>query len=62
MVSDREIDDSCQLSSFCFEHVNNSLANYSRLAIATDWFNKGHAVCYHVYVIMHVKDPQISEV
>ena len=26
-------------------------------ASATDWFNKGHAMCYHVYVIMHVKDP-----
>ena len=24
---------------------------------ATDWFIKGHVMCYHVYVIMHVKDP-----
>ena len=23
---------------------------------AEDWFNKGHAMCNHVYVIMHVKD------
>ena len=26
-------------------------------ASATDWFNKGHAKYYHVYGIMHVKDP-----
>ena len=25
--------------------------------IAADWFNKGHAICYHVYVTMHVNDP-----
>ena len=28
-------------------------------ANATDWFIKGSAKCYHVYVIMHVKDPQL---
>ena len=26
-------------------------------ASAFDWFNKGHAMCYYVCVIMHVKDP-----
>ena len=31
-------------------------------ARATDWFNKGHAMCYHVYVIMHVKDTDLSVV
>ena len=26
-------------------------------ASAVDWFIKSNAMCYHVYVIMHVKDP-----
>ena len=26
-------------------------------ASAADWFNEGRSMCYHVYVIMHVKDP-----
>ena len=26
-------------------------------ANAANWFNKGHAMCHHVYVMMHVKDP-----
>ena len=25
-------------------------------ASSDDWFNKGHAMCFHVYMIMHVKD------
>ena len=29
---------------------------------ATDWRNKGHAMCYHVNVIMHAKDPLLSVV
>ena len=29
-------------------------------ASAADWFNKGFVMCYHVYVIMHVKDPELS--
>ena len=24
---------------------------------ADDWFNKGRVMCFHVYVIMDVKDP-----
>ena len=24
---------------------------------AADWFTEGHVMCYHVYVIMRVKDP-----
>ena len=24
---------------------------------AANWFNKGHDMCYHVHVIMRVKDP-----
>ena len=27
---------------------------------ATEWFTKGHVMCYNVYVIMHVKDSQLS--
>ena len=40
------------------------LSENHRLAptIAADWFNKGHAMCYHVYVTMHVKDPLLSVV
>ena len=26
-------------------------------ASANDWPNKTRAMCYHVYVMMHVKDP-----
>ena len=26
-------------------------------ASAADWSNKGRAMCYHIYVIMHVKIP-----
>ena len=26
---------------------------------AANWFIKGCAMCYHVYMIMHVKDPQL---
>ena len=26
----------------------------------TNWFTKGLALCCHIYVIMHVKDPQLS--
>ena len=29
-------------------------------ASAIDWLIKGHAMCYHVYVIIHVKDPRPS--
>ena len=29
---------------------------------AADRFTKGRTMCYHVYVIMHVKDPQLSVV
>ena len=29
------------------------------LANDDDWFNIGHATCYDVYVIMHVKDPYL---
>ena len=37
---------------------NNSLANCESLtpATATDWSTKA-VMCYHVYVIVHVKDP-----
>ena len=32
----------------------------TNLVSATDWFIKGSAMCNYVYVIMHVKDPQLS--
>ena len=28
----------------------------------TNWFSKGRAMCYHVYVKMHVQDPYLSAV
>ena len=48
-----------------FEHpvltrcVCQSLQNLHVLksASAADWSNKDRAVCYHIYVIIHVKDP-----
>ena len=27
---------------------------------AADWFTKGRAMCYHVYAIMYVNDPETS--
>ena len=35
------------------------LSKFHRLApaSATDWFIKGHSVCYLIYVIMHMKNP-----
>ena len=63
MVSDQEIDGSRQLCSVHHDHVDNSLAcHYLAPASATDWFMKGRVMCYHVYVIMHVKDPELSVV
>ena len=29
-------------------------------ASAVDWFIKGRVMCYYVYVVTHVKDPQLS--
>ena len=29
---------------------------------AANWFNKRHAMCYHVYETIHVTDPQLSVV
>ena len=31
-------------------------------ASTDDWFTKGHSMCYHFYVLMHVKDPWLSVV
>ena len=32
------------------------------LTSADNWFTKGLSMCYHVYVTMHVKDPQLPAV
>ena len=29
---------------------------------AADWFTEDRTICYHVYVIMHVKDSKLSVV
>ena len=34
----------------------------TRPPIDTDRFNKGHAMSYHIYVKVHVKDHQLSVV
>ena len=34
----------------------------TRLASTVNWFVKDCATCYHVHVVMHVKDPQLSVV
>ena len=34
----------------------------THLTSAADWFTKGHAMCYHVYVMMYVKDPWLAVV
>ena len=41
--------------------INGSLPACHQLAPASaaDWFNKGRAMCSHVCVIMHVKDPEL---
>ena len=43
---------SCQLYSVHFE---NSVVICMSQACFSQWFNKGHVVYYHVYLIMHVK-------
>ena len=49
------------VAAFCLSvysmHVLNRDAEYHQLARASaaDRFNKGYAMCYHIYVIMHVK-------
>ena len=37
-----------------------SACDYLAPTSTTDWFTKGHIMCYHVYVIMRVKDPNQS--
>ena len=37
-------------------------SSLTRSASAAHWFNKGRAMCHHVYMIMHVKDPQLSAI
>ena len=59
-VGDHEIDCLHQLVPFTLAMLTiHSLTAFHQLASASaaDWFNKGCAMCYHVYVIMHVKDP-----
>ena len=31
----------------------------ARPAIVTDWYTKDSTMCYHAYVIMHVKDAKL---
>ena len=41
-----------------FQKGGNLSACYQLVPISVgDWFTKGSSTCYHVYVIMHVKDP-----
>ena len=61
IFGDQEIDGLCQVSSrFTLIMLTiYSLSECHRLAPASaaDLFNKGGAMCYHVFVSMHVKDP-----
>ena len=48
-----------KLGSIClFEKGGNLSACYQLAPTSGNaWFTKGRSMCYHVYVIMHVKDP-----
>ena len=46
---------SSPVRSFCFKKVEFYQHDH-------DWFTKGSAMYYHVYVIMHVKEPQLPVV
>ena len=51
---------SSPVRSVCFR---NSIGMFLPCpACASNWFIRGHAMCYHVCVITHVKDPQLSVV
>ena len=60
------IDGLHQLCSILFDHVDKrftfSVFHQPAQTIAADWFIKCPAMCYHIYVMMHVKDPQLSVV
>ena len=61
-VNDWKIKGSHQFCSVNFD--NSSLTACHRLvpSSTTNWFNQGHAMCYHIYEIMHVKDTQLTVV
>ena len=40
------------------KHLLLTVSHWLSAASAANWFNKGHAMCYHVHVIMHAKDPR----
>ena len=46
--------------SDCFDKSHSTGMLLTHQASVADWCNKSHAMCYHVYVILHVKDPQLS--
>ena len=52
----------CQLCSFLFECLDSSFTNFVLLTAASvaDRFNRDRAMYYHIYMIMHVKDPKLS--
>ena len=44
----------------CLTKVVHSLEGYDlRPPVPHNWIIKGSAMCYHVCVVMHVKDPQL---
>ena len=61
MVNDLEIDGSHQLSSLCFDFLDNSHAKCESLTCSSQCYwlvqRRPCHVLSHDYVIMHVKDP-----
>ena len=41
------------------QSINKTSLLYTCPDSAANWYNKGCALCYHVYVILHVKDPHL---
>ena len=61
MISDWEVDGSCQLSYLCFDHVTLLPTSHQYTpANVADWFNTGNAMCYHSIVIIHVENPKVT--
>ena len=58
MVSASSVPFAFTMSQIHFLFVYHQLAP----SCAANWFIKNYAVCYDIYLIMHVKDPKLSAI
>ena len=59
-VSNQKVGGSIQLHSAWFDDSLLSAGHSLAPKSATDWFTEACVMCYHIYVIMHIKDPYSS--